>query len=135
MTLKSFFIILLGLQLILFVANSCICRQRVTKCTQADSTIVRIDSVSYYVIRLYVGSSENKQDFFFLTLDKDFYEYGKLKVAESRENIYIKDDDCKGQILELYKAYYTILCHNPVLNLENLCIPTTAHGVFYQEYP
>ena len=114
--------------------NGCICQQKCICYPLADSTVVQMDSISYYVIRLSIEQSYDNQNLSYLTLDKDYYYEGKLKVAESRENIYVKDDEDKDCMLELYRAYYTILCNNPILSFENLCIPTTAHGVFYQEF-
>lgn len=119
---------------ILLVVFMCCCKKTIVL-KYSNETIVDVDSVSKYIIRLSVEPMESEHDgIFCLILDRDYYYDDKLSVSESRENIYIKDDSCKKNMLELYNAYYIVLSNNPSLDLNMLCIPTTSHGKYYENY-
>lgn len=99
----------------------------------SDSITVFVDSVSAYKLRLCMEPiNEGGKDTIGVTLDREFYCKDKLMTVESRECISVNDAD-NGRIIDLYKAYYVILSHNPDLSLDCLCIPVTAHGVYYEK--
>lgn len=99
----------------------------------SDSLTVIIDSISTYKLRLSMEPiNENGKDTISVSLDREYYYKGKLRTIESRECISVKDYD-NGDIIDLYKAYYLILSHNPELILDCLCIPVTSHGVYYED--